>query len=299
MNAPLNIISFLVKRCSIPGVMLLVCIAMGCGAADKGGPYPTPSNYDLNHPYKLQLSAQMDEISGIAFYPKDTTIFAIEDEEGYLFKIYPKKQGALQKWKFGKKGDYEDVAMIDSLFYVLKSNGDITKVTFISKDSIAAETYVFPEAGNNEFESMYYDKSAGTIEMLCKDCAADKKKTLSIWSFHLRDHSYTISPHVINVAPIAKTLGENKVRFKPSATAINPLTQELYMLSSVNKVLVIADTAGTVTQVYPLDPKIFAQPEGLAFTPAGDMLISNEINTRAYANILLFKNKHVSSEKNR
>jgi hypothetical protein len=293
MNAQMLYISFFRKLFIGISVLLSTCAIISCGATDTGASYTSPANYDLSHPYKLQLSAQLDEISGIAYYPKDTSLFAIIDEEGWLYKIYAKKQGALRKWKFGKKGDYEDVLLVDSMFYVLKSNGDITRIQFGSADSVLTETYIFPEAGSNEFESMYYDKAAGTIEMLCKDCASDKKKTLTIWSFHIDSKLYNPSPHMVDVGPIAKTLGENKIRFKPSATAIHPLTGELYMVSSVNKVLVIADTAGVVTEVYPLNPTEFAQPEGIAFTPAGDLLISNEINMGAYANVLLFKNKRV------
>ena len=37
---------------------------------------------------------------------------------------------------------------------------------------------------------------------------------------------------------------EDKMKFKPSAAAINPLTHELFILSSVNKVIVIADKNG-------------------------------------------------------
>jgi uncharacterized protein YjiK len=275
-------------------ILFAIGVLTGCGASDSKTLYPSPANYDLNHPYKLQLSAQLDEISGIAYYPKDTSLFAIVDEEGWLYKIYAKKQGSLRKWKFGKQGDYEDVMLIDSSFYVLKSNGDITKVRFDASDSVYTETYIFPEsAGKNEFESMYYDKQSGNIEMLCKDCASDKKAMLSIWSFNIETRQYDLSPHTIDVAPIAKTLGENKVRFKPSATAVNPITKELYMVSAVNKVLVIADTSGKVIEVFQLSPTVFAQPEGIAFTPSGDLLISNEINMGAYSNVLLFKNKRV------
>jgi uncharacterized protein YjiK len=293
MNACNHYISTLKSTVIRLCLLVSVCAIAACSATNSNEPFPTPQQYDLNHPYKLQLSAQLDEISGIAYYPKDTSLFAIVDEEGWLYKIYAKNQAPLQKWKFGKKGDYEDVILIDSLFYVLKSNGDITRIQFSIGDSVRTETYIFPETGNNEFESLYYDKNSGNIEMLCKDCFSDKKKTLSVWSFNIDNKSYSLSPHMIDVAPIAHTLGEDKIRFKPSATAINPLTKELYMVSAVNKVLVIADTSGKVTEVYPLNPSLFAQPEGIAFTPAGDLLISNEINMGAYANVLLFKNKQV------
>ena len=68
----------------------------------------------------------------------------------------------------------------------------------------------------------------------------------------------------------------DKLHFKPSAATINPLTNELYILASVNKLLVVADRKGNVKDVYPLDPVTFNQPEGITFTPWGDLIISNE-----------------------
>jgi len=46
-----------------------------------------------------------------------------------------------------------------------------------------------------------------------------------------------------------------------------------------------------VKEVYKLDPKIFKQPEGITFTPTGDLLISNEAALTGAANILIYKRK--------
>ena len=84
---------------------------------------------------------------------------------------------------------------------------------------------------------------------------------------------------------------DKKLHFKPSAAAINPVINELYILASVNNLLVTADRKGNVKEVYNLDPKIFKQPEGITFTPTGDLLISNEAALTGAANILIYKRK--------
>ncbi len=268
----------------------LFCI--GCKAKATGN-FPTPKRYDLNRPYKMDLPSDLNEISGIVYYPRDKSIFAISDATGWLYKIYPTHNLAIKKWKFAKNDDFEDIQLIDSTFYVLASSGDISKLQFVNADLLKTESFKFSEKGKNEFESLYYDAATRSLNMICKDCEADKKKSISIWRFNIADQNFQLSPVNIDVTIIAKDLGLDKVKIKPSATAINPITKELYILSSVNKLLIIADTNGKTKEVYPLDPSIFKQPEGIAFSPEGDLLISNESHETGPANILIFKMKKV------
>lgn len=270
----------------------LIILLASCGASD-GESYTSPPEYDLNNPYKINISTQLDEISGIDFYEKDTSVFAIVDEEGWLYKFFLKNR-LIQKWKFGKNDDYEDLKRIDSTFYIMNSKGDITRVRFGHGDTLSSDVFLFPESGNNEFESLYYDKERDMLHLICKDCGNDKKAAVSIWSFNPKDGSYMLAPFSIDVSPIAQELDVSKVRFKPSASAVHPETGDIYMISAVNKVLVIADKKGLVKNVYKLNHAIYKQPEGIAFTPTGDLLISNEINLGEYATILIFKRKSVS-----
>lgn len=262
----------------------------GCDASEVPN-YTSPKEYDLNHPYTINMVTQLDEISGIVYYPKDTSVFAISDEGGWLYKVFLKTQ-TLQKWKFGKNSDFEDLQLIDSTFYIMASKGDITSIRFYSADSMKVEEFKFPE-GKNEFEAIFYNKANGTLNMICKDCASDKKKSVGIWVFDYIQGSFQLSPDEIDVTPIAEKLGVEKVKFKPSAAAINPVTNELFIISAVNRTLIVVDTAGMANEVYTLNPSIFKQPEGLCFTPAGDLLISNESNMTGTGNILVFKRKKI------
>ena len=119
----------------------------------------------------------------------------------------------------------------------------------------------------------------------------NKKKIVSTWGFSPDSNSYKPNLFSIDVSEIAKKSGDTKLEFKPSAAAINPLTNELYIIASINKLLVVASRNGTVKEVYHLDSKMYKQPEGITFTPWGDLLISNEAAESGNANILIFKSK--------
>ncbi|THU41630.1 hypothetical protein FAM09_05905 [Niastella caeni] len=262
-------------------------------SADNQHAYKSPDGYNLNKPFLLKLPVELDEISGVAFYPRDSSVFAIGDEFGWLYKIPLTAGKPIRKWKFSNEGDFEDLAMVDKVFYVLQSNGNIIAFTFDDHNQILTHHQEFPVSGN-EFEILFYDPHIFKLTLLCKDCETDKKKALTAFYFNLLNKRFDDSSS-INVTAIANMIGEEKIKFKPSAAAINPVTNELFIISSVNKLLVIADRKGNPKQTFPIDVALFKQPEGITFTPEGDLIISNESADRGVANLLFFKyNKKVT-----
>lgn len=236
------------------------------------------------------MPQSLDEISGVSYYPKDSSVFAIIDEDGMLFKISLNGNNKIQQWRFDKKHDFEDVVVHDSTFYVLISNGDIETLKF-NGDSLKKNKSKYPDADKktNEFETLYFDDVMGLV-MMCKNCEEDKKKKITAFICNPDSSIYNVA-YDMDVKSIAEKSGEEKFHFKPSAAAVNPLTNELYILASVNKLLVVADRKGTVKNVYQLDPVTFNQPEGITFTPWGDLIISNEKGETDNATILIFKPK--------
>jgi uncharacterized protein YjiK len=274
-----------------------ILVFEGCGSNKSKTNLLSPANYDLNDPQILYLNDALTEISGVYFYKKDTSVFAISDNYGYLFKIHLNNNFITQKWKFGKNFDFEDIAYKDSSFYVLESNGNIHTLRFSARgDTITTQTSLFPqqEKGKNEFESLYYDSTRNTFIIICKKCKEDQKNTVSAWGYDPQKNSYTRAVFTINVAAIAEKAGIKKLELKPSAAVINPLTGDLWILSSENMLLVIADQNGNCKQLFNLNRAIFTQPEGITFTPSGDLIISNEAgNKYNSASLLIFKRKKI------
>jgi uncharacterized protein YjiK len=283
----------LVKGKQIPLYIFLSSLFLSFTACknDKSvNDLPSPPEYDLNHPAIIRLPGYLDEISGIAYYPKDKTVFAISDEKGWLYKIFLSGRKKIQKWKYAPGADFEDLVLVDSTFYVLQSNGNLLSYKFFTSDSVTVKTYNSPIPGKNEFEILYWDREQHQLIMLCKDCEADNKNSLRSWAFDLTALTFLPDPaYIIDVRQIEDLMQEKKVKFKPSAAAIQPGTGRLFIISSINKVLVIADRNGNPEKVYRINPKLYKQPEGLTFTPGGDLLISNESADVGSANILIFK----------
>ena len=265
---------------------------LACNTPKKKVQLTDTARYDLLNPVIIKLPEGLNEISGLSYYAKDTSVFAIVDEDGILFKISLNRKDDIKKWRFDKKHDFEDVVLRDSIFYVLISNGDIESLKFGAGDTITTNTSQFPDASKklNEFESLYYDDSLQQLVLFCKKSEVDDKKTVTAWGYNITTGVYTPSVYTLDVKPIDEKLGGEKIKLKPSATAINPITNELYILASVDHLLVVTDREGKFKKLYQLDPVVYKQPEGIAFTPWGDMIISNESHETGSANILIIKN---------
>lgn len=267
--------------------ILILFFLTSCEQQNKTS-YDSPTGYDINKPEKIRVKEILDEISGIVYDRSENAIIAVNDEQGKLFKIDLASTFDYKLSKFSGSGDYEDLAYTGKEWYVLKSNGDIYLMKGIFTDSSSSEKFSFPEKGS-EFEGLYFDEYSNSLWLLCKSCTADDKKTVSVYAFDITAKQFKAAPvWQLDVKQIEKKLSVKDLVFKPSAIALHPLQKQLYILSGVNKMLIITDTIGNVISGYKLDPHNFRQPEGITFTDNGDMYISNEANDDTYANILKF-----------
>ncbi len=279
------------KKAALSSLTAAICLCFTqCTSQPQTNKTKSVDGYNFADPKIINLPQALDEISGIAYYAKDTSVFAIIDEAGIMFKIPLNNPNKIKEWQYDKQRDFEDIILRDSVFYVLISNGDIDELRFVD-DKIEVNKVDFPNASKkvNEFESLYFDSSANKIIMLCKHCEDDKKTKVT--SFFLTDSSHQFSFYnELETEKIFEKLGEKKENIKPSAAAINPITKDLFILCSVNKLLIIVKPDQTIKDVVKLDPKIYKQPEGMTFTPTGDLIISNEVYLEGYATLLLIKN---------
>lgn len=250
--------------------------------------------YDLENPVKYNMPQNLFEISGIVFHKGDAKeVFAIQDEDGDLFHLGLNDKES-KFTKFGGKGDYEDVTIINDQVIVLKSNGELHTFPLSGinvpeiKDVVKTKDLV-PKA---EYEGLAADEKAGKIYILTKEVKKGKINQTDVFSFKFHagkftpDHTYSLS-----FKEIAQVAGDSKVKFRPSALAKNPATGEWYILSSINKLLVVTDADFKIKTAYPLKGSFFNQPEGIAFDKDNNLYISNEGGTLAAGNILLFKLK--------
>lgn len=261
----------------------------GCASQDEAT--KTPKEYNLEKPEKFSMPESLLEISGISFNKGNSdTIYAIQDEEGRLFRLAWGNKKQLNA-KFGKSGDYEDVSILRDKVVILKSNGSLYSFPFSDAiyeeiDSVQEWPRLLPEG---EYEGMFGDESSGRLYILCKNCKADNNDNVTGYIYQLNDSDLAPAGQFnVDVESIKPFSGKVKKGFRPSAFAKNPVTNEWFMVSAINKLLVVADENWKIKNAYPLNGNTFNQPEGIAFDKAGNMYISNEGDDLSAGNILKF-----------
>jgi hypothetical protein len=253
--------------------------------------YGTPGGYNLAEPTRYRVRQSMQEISGIVMAPDEHHILSINDEEGKIYSIDVDADKAYPTSKFDKSGDYEDLATTGTDWFVLKSNGNLYHINGMFTDTVDATHYKMPLSGKREFESLYFDARDSSLVAVCKNCEDDKREGFTTaYRFRLNTMEYdTVPAYRINVADIARLIGGDVGHFRPSAAAVHPIEHRLYIVSAINRLLVITDLDGKVQEAYNIRHRKFPQPEGISFTANGDMYISNEAVDESQASILKFK----------
>ena len=226
--------------------------------------------YDLENPsQKIKLPNSLQEISGLSFY-KNNQLACINDEQGKVFIFDLDKKEISEKIPFGKTGDYEGVEVVGNEVFVLKSNGMIKGF----KIGEAFERQI--DCTNPdvlEYEGLSYDPTTDNLLLAAKVRIKDKddKKTIYAYSFK----NQVLSKYISIPEEVVKTKIGGKL-FRPSGIAIHPLTQEIFIVASQGKKLLILSKDGEKEALIDLNSSLFRQPEGICFTPNGNLYISSE-----------------------
>ncbi|MCK9452656.1 MAG: SdiA-regulated domain-containing protein [Bacteroidales bacterium] len=270
-------------------------------------PAPLTINEINNFPYKLsrpdkgfELPAELEEISGLAFDDINNRLIAVQDELGILFFINPDSGSVIEKVKFGKPGDYEGIAWVNDTVFVVRSDGRIYSVANYDKPSISTTTFKTPLSAKNDVEGLAYDATKRKLLLLNKRDPSLKKKNQfkgkrAVYEFDLGSKTLTDEPALLidieqlkaaiekeYFTKLATRIGrflrlyDEVSDFMPSAIAIHPITKDHYILAHIGKLLVVYDSSYQLKYIKKLDPTLFRQPEGMAFSENADLFIANE-----------------------
>jgi hypothetical protein len=274
-------------------VFFLCTLAMISSCESQQQQFLSPPGYNLDKPKRYDMPNALREISGIAFRQGEgDTVYAEQDEDGKVFR-FKLGESVMQETRFGKKGDFEDIAVFNNYIVMLRSDGvlftfPISEIHKKETDRVKIFEDILPDG---EYEGLGSDVINNKLLVLCKHCNQEKTNKWGGGTILQMDSAGVLTPagnFELNIKEIDAMSHSKKMNFHPSALAQNPFTREWFIISSVNRLLVIADQNWNVKSVYPLNPALFVQPEGITFDRQQNLYISNERGLSPAATILMF-----------
>jgi uncharacterized protein YjiK len=285
---------------------VIFSILSGCQTGHSGPDKVT--GYDFTSPDRtVILPAILHEISGLTFIDS-TTVACIQDEKGILF-IYDLASDEIQRQvTFFSKGDYEGITRVGDTIFVLKSDGILYEIADYKSDSITV--LVCPTGiSAKDNEGLCYDKYKNRLLIAPKENplkGPGSKDRRIIYDFSLITMKLTDEPaYSFNIETLKEFAASNRIylplknkkkglstkpvlKFRPSGISIHPLTKDIYLLSSEDYMLFVFNYEGGIKNIFLLNPLLFRQPEGITFLENGDLLISNEGQSKSPATLLRF-----------
>ncbi|MCR6639633.1 MAG: SdiA-regulated domain-containing protein [Sporocytophaga sp.] len=312
MKALLHIvlITFLISACNSQNITTDVQEVSGkTGSSNESTSGNLP--YDLNKPsMTYTLPEILNEVSGVTFIDSDR-LACVQDEIGTAF-IYNINNKAIEhEHKFDQDGDFEGVTYTNKSLYVLRSDGRLTEWDNFNVHTGGKKIqHITPLLQTSNNEGLCYDSLQNRLLIAGKSKPADNKSERYIYEYDLIKKEFVSEPaYRINLNEIEKFAlkfnieqpkeytAKGKLKpfnFRPSDLAVHPLTKEIYVLSAADNLLIVIDRTGNIKYISKLNPDLFPKAEGIAFSPNGTMLISNE-GKEKMATILIFQptqNKH-------
>jgi uncharacterized protein YjiK len=228
---------------------------------------------------KWRLPNILEEVSGIAWL-EDGRIACIQDEDGTIFIYDLDKNQIVEKIPFAGPGDYEGIAVHNRDAYVMRSDGLIFEIKrFRESEKISTTSFQTDFSAKNNMETLTMSADHKSLLTAPKDRGkADDFK--GVYSIDILSKSMEAEPSIrIYMKDDAfKDFYRKKAyrTFSPSDMAVNPKNGKLYVIEGKKPKLIILSSEGTIERVVPLLNNDFPQPEGITFSPNGDLYISNE-----------------------
>lgn len=290
------------KTIKIPISLIFIIIIglsqISCNSQNSESNIEKPGNgivpYNLDKPdKKIKLDMVLQEISALSYY-KTKQLACLHDEYGNIYIIGHETKKTERKISVAGKGDFEGIEIIGNVAYMLKSNGQLTKV--VGFDAEKPKEITKQKTGlstKNDCEGLGYDPKSNSLLIACKNKPyLDKnnkkyKGKRTVYEYDLKKQKLKKKPkYLIDLTEIKNTTG--KKDFMPSGIAVHPVTHNIYIIASVGKLLIVLNRAGELIDFAHLNPKIFRQPEGICFSPDGKQLFISNEGRKKKGNVLVF-----------
>lgn len=267
--------------------------------------------YDMTYPYAyFELDEVLNNISGLS--PSNISsksITCIQKEDGKAYMIDKKTGKITASVFFTTEGQFEGVEMVGDTMFAIKDNGQMYKIWNLNSTHKNVKQVKMNLPRTEMMEGLGYDLQSNRLLMTAK---GQKEGDFSkkIYEFDVKtNQSNPIPAYEISLAQFKEFLSEKKgdrnyqkvyedyvakantknFDFSPSSIAVNPLDNNIYVLSSLNSVMMVMNPQGKILDLVKLKKDMNNAPNGLCFDEEGTMYISNEAKDGKAAKLVEYK----------
>ncbi|MGD9210116.1 MAG: SdiA-regulated domain-containing protein [Desulfobacteraceae bacterium] len=269
-------------------------------------------DYNLDIPdVQYELPTILAEVSGLTDIDS-SHVACVQDELGIVF-IYNFISGKIvSQHAFENVGDFEGLAYTGDAIFILRSDGRLTEWNNFKSNSVNNIKHFKLPLLTTDNEGLCYDKKHNQLLIAAKNKPIDRNEKFEryIYSFDIlqkrlsekplssiNTKQLSIKSKEFNIPPLLKKNGKKKkFNFRSSSLAIHPLSDDIYIISASDKLLLVINRKNEIRHIERLNSELFRQAEGITFLHDGTMIIANEAKGKI-PTLLLYKMKNKKTAK--
>ncbi|MGV3638290.1 MAG: SdiA-regulated domain-containing protein [Flavobacteriales bacterium] len=275
-------------------LLCIVLLSSSCASAQPGSS-GRAIPYDLRKPAQVfVLPTLLTEVSALTDVD-DSTVACVHDESASVYFLSLRTGRIMDSVAFAGPADMEGLTRVGTEFFALRSDGLIYRLGDRSSRLAVRDTFRLA-IPNKNIEGLGFDERTGLVLVSPKDFikgskegndervihAIDPQATMKaprvILRLSLEDLERQAAAQGIIIPKEKKGNGQEKstLKLRYSSVAVHPSTSHYYLLSAVDRSLLVVDRQGKLIDLVTLDAKLLPKPEGITFMANGDMWLSSE-----------------------
>jgi hypothetical protein len=254
-----------------------------------------PIPYDLSRPAQVfRLPDQLTEVSALTDLSAHQ-VACLHDEEGAVYTIDLRTEQVMRLGGFAGAGDFEGLTRVGDRLLALRSDGMVYRCAWGAQGVQLEDTFRL-NVPNKNLEGLGYHDKAGLVLVSPKDVPKGGPELRDVRVIYGFDPNaprpvvrevLTLSLEALTQVAIkrgyhiptrttekGRTVSQWKLRY--SSVAVHPMTGHYYLLSAVDRSLLVVDEKGELVHLAWLDASILPKPEGITFLANGDLVLSSE-----------------------
>ena len=271
--------------------LLAACSVVTAQRGDSKDAIP----YEMAVPARVfTLPPTLVEVSALTDVDS-STVACVQDEQATMYLLSLADGRVIRELSFGGAGDMEGLTRVGEEYFALRSDGLIHRLVMRSGELVLLDTFRL-DVPNQNIEGLGYDDRMKRILVSPKDFikgSPEGRDERVLYSFDPTDPQHKVSVALelsvdgliaearaagmrVPVRYTAKGREVSAVKLRFSSVAVHPVDDHYYLLSAVDRLLVVVDRSGRLVAMVELDGSLLPKPEGITFLEGNDLLLSSE-----------------------